>query len=54
MGSWCHPSDVLFPSADPSGWDPIYGKSPVHLAGRLHSVALGRVLGSNGDGKERS
>lgn len=26
--------------ADPSGWDPISGKSPVHIAGELHSAAL--------------
>lgn len=38
----------FFCSADPSGWDPIYGKSPVHMAGRLHSAALGNALGSNG------
>lgn len=35
----------FFCSADPSGWDPIYGKSPVHLAGRLHSFALSRAVG---------
>jgi len=34
----------FFCSADPSGWDPMYGKSPVHLAGRLHSAALGNAL----------
>jgi hypothetical protein len=34
----------FFCTADPSGWDPIYGKSPVHLAGRLHSSALGRAI----------
>ena len=34
----------FFCTADPSGWDPIYGKSPVHLAGRLHSTALGRAI----------
>jgi len=27
-------------SADPAGWDPIYAKSPVHFAGRVHSQAL--------------
>ncbi|MGD9210864.1 MAG: DUF166 family (seleno)protein DfsP [Desulfobacteraceae bacterium] len=27
-------------SADPSGWDPINGKSPVHLAGHLHRAAF--------------
>lgn len=30
--------------ADPSGWDPISGKSPVHIAGELHSAALKKVL----------
>lgn len=44
----------FFCSADPSGWDPIYGKSPVHLAGRLHSTALGNALGSMGNGQKRS
>ena len=27
-------------TADPSNWDPIWGKSPVHLAADLHSAAL--------------
>jgi hypothetical protein len=27
-------------SANPAGWDPIYEKSPVHVAGDLHSAAL--------------
>jgi hypothetical protein len=27
-------------SADPAGWDPIYGKSPVHFAGHVHNAAL--------------
>lgn len=44
----------FFCSVDPSGWDPIYDKSPVHLAGRLHSAALGNALVSNGNGKNRS
>ncbi len=30
----------FFCSADPAGWDPIYGKSPVHFAGKVHSKAL--------------
>ncbi len=34
----------FFCSADPSKWDPIYGKSPLHFAGELHSKALGRAL----------
>ena len=33
-----------FCSADPAGWDPIHGKSPVHLAGDIHRMALLRVL----------
>lgn len=31
-------------SADPAGWDPIYAKSPVHFAGRVHSHALTAAL----------
>lgn len=31
-------------SADPSGWDPIYGKSPVHFAGKIHSRELARAI----------
>jgi len=27
-------------TADPAGWDPIKGKSPVHLAADIHSAAL--------------
>jgi len=27
-------------TADPSGWGPIYAKSPVHYAGNVHSAAL--------------
>ena len=34
----------FFCSADPSNWDPIYGKSPVHFAGHVHSQALKRAL----------
>lgn len=36
----------FFCSADPAGWDPIYGKSPVHLAGELHSAAIKKALKS--------
>ncbi len=31
-------------TADPAGWDPIYGKSPVHFAGNIHSQALKKAL----------
>ncbi len=31
-------------SADPANWDPIYGKSPVHFAGHIHSAALKKAL----------
>jgi len=34
----------FFCTADPAGWDPIYGKSPVHLAGKLHSSALSKAV----------
>ncbi len=30
--------------ADPSGWDPIYGKSPVHFAGKIHSKQLQKAI----------
>jgi len=30
-------------AADPAGWDPIHGKSPVHFAGDIHSAALKRA-----------
>jgi len=31
-------------SADPAGWDPIHGKSPVHFAGNVHSAALEKAI----------
>jgi hypothetical protein len=34
----------FFCTANPAGWDPIYGKSPVHFAGEIHSKALLRAL----------
>lgn len=34
----------FFCVADPSAWDPIYDKSPVHLAGEFHKAALKRAL----------
>ena len=30
--------------ADPAGWDPIHGKSPVHFAGKVHDKALVRAI----------
>jgi hypothetical protein len=33
-----------FCTANPAGWDPIYGKSPVHFAGDVHSAALKRAI----------
>jgi hypothetical protein len=33
-----------FCSADPSDWDPIHGKSPVHFAGDVHIAAFKRAL----------
>lgn len=37
--------------ADPSGWDPIGGKSPVHIAGELHKAAFTKALAK---GKHRN
>ena len=34
----------FFCIADPAGWDPIHGKSPVHFAGHVHSAALEKAL----------
>ena len=34
----------FFCSANPAGWDPIHGKSPVHFAGRVHSRAMQEAL----------
>jgi len=34
----------FFCTADPSGWDPLYGKSPVHFAGKIHGQALAQAL----------
>ena len=34
----------FFCTADPAGWDPIYGKSPVHFAGDVHSAALKKAI----------
>jgi hypothetical protein len=34
----------FFCVADPSGWDPMYGKSPVHFAAEVHRAGLERAL----------
>lgn len=34
----------FFCTADPAGWDPVHGKSPVHLAGTIHQKALAAAL----------
>jgi thymidylate synthase len=34
-----------FCTANPAGWDPLYGKSPVHFAGDVHAAALKKALG---------
>lgn len=38
----------FFCTADPSGWDPMYGKSPVHLAAEIHRRALCRAMETAG------
>lgn len=30
--------------ADTAGWDPIYGKSPVHFAGKIHAKQLEKAI----------
>jgi len=30
----------FFCTADPAAWDPISGKSPIHIADHIHSAAL--------------
>ncbi len=40
----------FFCSADPSNWDPMWGKSPVHLAADLHRAALAAALKKAGAG----
>jgi hypothetical protein len=34
----------FFCSADPAGWDPLFGRSPVHFAGKVHRKALAKAL----------
>jgi len=34
----------FFCSANPAGWDPIYGKSPVHFAGKVHAKAIAEAI----------
>jgi len=34
----------FFCSGNPAGWDPIYGKSPVHFAGKIHSKELAKAI----------
>ena len=34
----------FFCFADPSGWDPIHGKSPVHFAGKIHAKMLAGAI----------
>jgi len=31
-------------AAGPSGWDPVYGKSPIHFAAEIHQAAFNRAL----------
>ncbi len=34
----------FFCTADPAGWDVLYGRSPVHFSGELHRAALERAI----------
>lgn len=48
----------FFCSANPAGWDPIHGKSPVHFAGKVHAKALAdaiaKALGEGAEQKDNS
>lgn len=37
----------FFCTADPAGWDPINGKSPVHFAGDVHAAALKKAINNH-------
>lgn len=34
----------FFCTADPAGWDPLWGKSPVHVAADIHTAVLKAYL----------
>jgi hypothetical protein len=34
----------FFCTADPSNWDPVYGKSALHFAGEIHCKAMERAV----------
>ncbi len=44
----------FFCTADPAGWDPVHGKSPVHLAGKIHQKALAAALQRSEVRKQKS
>jgi hypothetical protein len=37
----------FFCTADPASWDPLWGKSPVHVAAEIHAAALKVALKKN-------
>ncbi len=37
----------FFCTADPASWDPLRGKSPVHIAADIHAAALKKILKKN-------
>ena len=39
----------FFCRADPAGWDPIYGKSPVHFAGDVHKAGFLKAVNASDD-----
>ena len=42
----------FFCTANPAGWDVMYGKSPVHYAAELHSAALQHAIQHSGQKKK--
>jgi hypothetical protein len=37
----------FFCTADPASWDPLWGKSPVHVAAEIHAAVLKVALKKN-------
>lgn len=42
----------FFCTADPAGWDPIYEKSPVHIAAHMHTAAFQKAVKAEETGKK--
>jgi len=43
----------FFCTADPAGWDPVYEKSPVHIAAHLHKAAFQKAIKTGETGEPK-